>query len=272
MWNPVKIRQGNLEGDYETPATGPIPPRAPPPAKPRQPKKPAEPVPPTPRTSGMPVSNALQNTAKGKVAKAVDHTIKVIDGVHGDGNLPQIPVEQSSGTRMWGQYQYYPGINKSVDIRISSRGSHIDFTSAHEIGHFIDHRGIDPKSMGFASSNSSLMDKWEAAVKQSNSYQKLVDMRKNPDAYAVDVQLGPRSSAKISPDRNHIHYLLSTQELWARSYAQYISEKSGDTTLLQQLGEERSEKLYGYRQWETADFAPIRNAIDELFEGLGWLK
>ena len=74
-------------------------------------------------------------------------------------------------------------------------------------------------------------------------------------------------------DRKYLRYLLRHDELWARSYAQYIAVKSGDTTLLKELAETRAEKnLYNQKQWSEDDFKPILKAMDALFTTLGWIK
>ena len=62
-------------------------------------------------------------------------------------------------------------------------------------------------------------------------------------------------------------------ELWARSYAQYIATKSGSAALMRELNEVRNgTNDYRFAQWDDADFKPISAAMDVLFKGLGWLK
>jgi hypothetical protein len=75
-------------------------------------------------------------------------------------------------------------------------------------------------------------------------------------------------------DRRHTDYLLKPEELWARSYAQYIAERSADSDMLAALDLLRPPALTGQlysSQWETTDFAPVAAAIDTLFKGLGWI-
>ena len=69
-------------------------------------------------------------------------------------------------------------------------------------------------------------------------------------------------------------YLRNPKELWARSYAQYIARKSGDKILMEEL--EKTVKctyndLY-HAQWDTDDFAPIMEAMDQLFQAKKWIK
>lgn len=68
-------------------------------------------------------------------------------------------------------------------------------------------------------------------------------------------------------------YLTRPEEIWARAYAQYIAEKSGNETLLAAVIEQAAP---AYNQlpehWSSADFTPIRQAIDSLFQTKGWLR
>ena len=71
-------------------------------------------------------------------------------------------------------------------------------------------------------------------------------------------------------DPNHINYLLSPHELFARSFAQYIAVSSGDKILKQHLDETREMPGYGVSQWSDDDFGPIKSAFDKYFESIGW--
>lgn len=61
------------------------------------------------------------------------------------------------------------------------------------------------------------------------------------------------------------------KEAWARAYAQFIAEESSDETMAAQVSEIRAEVLPD-RQWQAADFAPVRAAMGELFTSWGWKK
>jgi hypothetical protein len=73
----------------------------------------------------------------------------------------------------------------------------------------------------------------------------------------------------------YVTFMLRAQEMWARSYAQYIATRSGDPILRAQLFLER-ERLAGMpyypEQWDDDDFAPIAEAIDELLNAKGWRR
>jgi len=76
-------------------------------------------------------------------------------------------------------------------------------------------------------------------------------------------------------DSTYVGFLMRAPELWARSYAQYVATRSGDAILKAQLAV-ACERLPGMpyypEQWDDDDFAPIAEAIDELFRGKGWRR
>lgn len=243
-----------------------LPPRRP---EPKTPMTKPKPTPaPEPAPQGAPVSRAIEIRAKGKTGKSIAYTLDKIDSVHGDGSLPQIPAEQNSGRSRLGYYSFSYG-GKPIKISVSRIGEHPELTMAHEAGHFLDHAGIGRGV--FASERLEELKDWREAVWNSKAYKTIEDMLAHPGRYAADIPTGV-GVYSITPDRGHLRYLLDTKELFARSYAQYIAHRSGDPTLLEQLNKERSDKMYGVRQWADEDFAPIAAAFDKLFRFLGWLR
>ena len=63
---------------------------------------------------------------------------------------------------------------------------------------------------------------------------------------------------------------MSDEELWARSYAQYIAKKSGNQDMNAQLAEMQESPFPS--QWSDDDFAPIMEAIDGIFRAKGWIE
>jgi hypothetical protein len=65
-------------------------------------------------------------------------------------------------------------------------------------------------------------------------------------------------------------YLGSPQELWARSYAQWVAVNSGSARLKAELDSAREHWYadtgpYLYEQWDDQDFVPLALALDALF-------
>lgn len=87
----------------------------------------------------------------------------------------------------------------------------------------------------------------------------------------VTVRAADGDETTLNVDYDHVRYLLTRHETFARSYSQYIAVKSKDPVLLKQLEAIWNEPIYP-SQWAEDDSAPIENALDALFEGLGWLN
>ena len=175
--------------------------------------------------------------------------IEAINSVHGVNGLPIIELVSDTAGARQGAYWSERGVAQRISI--SKKYSQQAFTFLHETGHFIDQQAMGGGG-GFGSvANKELFGEWKAAILKSRA----VDDIKNG---------GLRSKATID-------YLLSTEELWARSYAQYITKRSGSDKLLASLDFQRKHKVKG-SQWDDDDFEPIATAIDGIFRSLGWLR
>lgn len=270
------LRLGGGRTGGEEPGPRPVTP-----VIPRQPIQPQSVVPaqtPTqpqaPGPVGTPVSQALNTPSSGKYARVYEDALTAIDAVHGDGTLPEIPVKTQSNMQAHGQYVHFIG-GGPRDIAINGKGDHLQTTLAHEVGHFLDHMGIGEPGK-FASESSPLLGEWRQATGMSQAMQSLVNKSLKPESYAVNVTVTHSSGQQLTynakPSPEHLRYLLSDKEVWARSYAQYVATRSGNEAMLAQIAEQRKDQLYGDRQWADDDFQPIARAIDNLFQGLGWRK
>lgn len=175
--------------------------------------------------------------------------LATIDAVHGDGDLPRIPIR-------WGvlpgdvvaQYRTTDDFTQTVSLTIDPNRSRWPLAMIHEIGHVIDHRGID-EPLTMASRTSPLLSHWRQAVGESRAYCTLID------------------------DFGTVPYLTDEDEVWARSYAQWIASRSGDESLItlvvQSKGvDPRLPRFFG--QWDDDDFVAIADQITQLFQRLGW--
>ena len=107
-----------------------------------------------------------------------------------------------------------------------------------------------PKGGVFASEVSPELAEWRQAVNASAA------------AGACRASLAAGGTT-----RKYYTYLLTGREQFARSYAQYVATKTGDTTLLAHIAANRP----GMEQWTAADFHPILQAFDKLFAARGWI-
>lgn len=222
--------------------------------------------------TGVPVSKALdvQLGPKAKAGVAARRAVDLIDQVHGDGKLPQIPVKPSSSTTTLGSFRYHRG-GSPVDINLSTRGDHPELTLAHEVGHFLDHQGFTP---GYhASTAAPEMDGFRKAFEQTDAVQKLKEAKRKGFFEFTD-EAGQTHKGTI--DRRHleyINYLLEPHEGWARAYSQFIAEKSQDPVMLKQVDDiRRAPSISRWSQWASDDFKPILGALEALMEKQGWLK
>ncbi len=216
-----------------------------------------------------PVSEALEIKAR-QLSGNIRHALAQIDAVHDDGNLPPLPVVEVDDPKLPGVYVTRAGTNEPVHIEVSLRGDHPELTTVHETGHFIDHMGIGaPKQ--FASEKDPRLKAWRKAVRESDLHSQLADLMAHK---MVTVEInGQLRAYNVQP---YVGYLLTDRETFARSYAQYVTLKSKDPLLHEQLERMRrfdaAAPIKWSRQWDDDDFKPIAKAFDKLFKELGWAK
>jgi len=206
---------------------------------------------------GTAVSDALDVRVNDKTLRAeVDEAINAINSVHGDGKLTPTPViGRSPGKDALGAYMFYldrvAGIVKP-EIRILATGDYPALTTAHEIGHMLDFDALGSKGISAAATGDiPEMAEWRSAVKNTDAYRQLLTIK-----------------------GKHAAYLRKPEELFARSYAQYIAVKSKSEILKKQLEKSRSS-IYNdmyHAQWSDDDFAPVMDALTKLLKAKGWIS
>jgi hypothetical protein len=213
------------------------------------------------------VTPVSQSIAAESQKRVVGDVTQAIDDVHGDGELPRIPVRRSSSTRSHGVYKHIPQNGRPVEIRVSSKSEHQRLTLAHEIGHFLDNQAFGTAGRGYASESDDLFAAWREAVENSRGIRQLQGLLRNEPP-----TLPNGRQARIP--RQYVHYLLRTREKWARSYAQYIAIRSGDRKMLDELDADRTRDAEAPiempRQWDDEDFEPIARAMDDIMRAKGW--
>lgn len=196
-----------------------------------------------PGTSGVGDSVMLKFAQKKESAR-YQATIDAIDAVHDDGPLEPIPFDNKIMRRSTGTY--YSGMQRAGSIGVKRGiGDEGELTLAHEVGHWLDHIGIESETKFASESDSSVaMRPLMRSIRASEAIKK--------------ISQGPVSSFRS--------YLLSGRETFARAYSQFIAEESGRPTMLQSLSSP------GRSQWTSEDFAPIRAEFRKLFISLGWIR
>jgi len=197
--------------------------------------------------------------------------LAAIAAVHGDGDLPRIPVRMVSGVVFAAAYRVSAD-EEPVEVAVNIAGSRQAWSLVHEFGRFIDHQTLGERG-AFASHRHGDLDEWRVAVDASRAVRILQGILIEGGLTIVEDGLERR----IPVDAGFFEIQLSYPEMWARSYAQFIALRSGDPTLTAQLlgllrlSSEGGDAPYTL-QWESADFAPILETIDQLFKRKGWRR
>ncbi len=177
-----------------------------------------------------------------------------IEKVHTFPNTPA-PEVRTTRLRPGVQGRYMHSLNL---VEMSPQATFPRLTFAHEYGHHLDMIA----GAGKPASSQLATDPWRklfSAINASSEHRTLRALR---------------ASEKMPAEgKTYITYLLRRNELWARAYAQYIAERSGDRLMLAGVREavDSSNAVLSSRQWSADSFGPIRDAIDEILREVGWL-
>lgn len=214
---------------------------------------------------------------------ALDHAIEAIASVHSmDRNLPRIPLETERRPRMLGNYVRDTAGN-ARRFRINPEGPWPELTAVHELGHFLDHKGLGGDLRSFATEHletGGLLHEWWTTVQATAVFDVFRMMSAwRPSMRWAKVQDPDGTVREFKIEKAHVDYLMSPEETFARCYAQWVAWRSGDEVLLEQLARASDPGLgstlvsgftAGYpRQWGDEDFEPVADALDRLFERLG---
>jgi len=216
-----------------------------------------------------PKANALVSQAVAIEARprgaAIRYALGLIDRVHSDGKLPKIFASTDEALSDHGYYERLPN-NTPSQIVINPNGRHPELTCIHEIGHFLDHQALG--TAGDWASLGSRLSGWRKAVEQTQAVQDLRSRRQGP----LPVSLPNGVVLQVFVEQRVLDYALKPIELFARSYAQYITRASQDKVLLVQMaGEINTLEWQVYPlQWQDQDFAPIYDQLELLLRQKGW--
>jgi hypothetical protein len=243
-------------------------------------------------TTGQVVRGFIANPPPASMVKLLEKTDKLIDSVHGDGLLPDLPVSATTkdmkgaggmfGSRADGQPVY-------IKIRATT-GENATSYLTHEIGHFLDNSALRQDGLNWATDDITAgpIAQVFAAIQNSAVYREdmaLIDqIAADTAATRSPTGLFPRDATGrvIYPDNYQLSPLLkyatSNRELWARAYAQYIAEMTGDPASMATIESDvTAARVAGARasvvryQWTVEEFEPIKEAITQMFIDLGYM-
>jgi hypothetical protein len=156
-------------------------------------------------------------------------------------DLTAVPVRVTSTISEAGAYRYRRA--NPIDLRVSSRSGHPATGFLHELAHLVDHQlHYDRSTRAWASAAHPAFARWRLSAAQ---------LERRPF---------PGGSYRQ-------RYFVSTQEVWARSYAQTVLLRSGDPVLLGQLA--KLQEINEPHVWPADAFEPVALQVELVFERLG---
>jgi hypothetical protein len=201
-----------------------------------------------------PVSGAIKTKVRGNLGSQVKAALGAIDKVHDDGILPTIPLESYRGNHLGVFKSRGIGLREAVGISVNPKGPWPALNAVHETGHFLDLSGIGVPGTFATEAGHAGMSNVIAAARKSKAFATLE--KRLVESGNLDEQ-------------DHVRYLMSKKELWARAYAQFVAERSEAPILTRQL--KLAVDAEPGRQWDTDDFKAVAEAIEGMFKKLGWL-
>lgn len=207
----------------------------------------------------------------GRFGRELAEAVAAIDQVHADGALPRLPVRVQTpiNPAADGESHWDGPTNSWIAVRPGTR--HPGATLLHEVGHFLDHLGQGDRRGLSSELGDPVFAAWRMAVETTRSYRALASIVATGRAKLIAAS--GREVAAPGP-ADFATYLLLPDELWARSYAQFVATRDGSPTLVAGIDAGRGRRpgrLYVPLQWEDDDFAPVATEIGTLFRSLGWI-
>ncbi|HEX8342825.1 MAG TPA: hypothetical protein VF624_18120, partial [Tepidisphaeraceae bacterium] len=204
------------------------------------------PRPPMPVAAGdddtVAVSERVSVPKSGQLRPALLEAVAAIDAVHRvPSAIRQTPVIVVPRANFEGQLKV-----RNWQVQINSRTDLPASTLAHEYGHVFEREVLG--GFGVAAGNPAF-EAWKSAILRSDTYGQL------------------HMKALITRSR-YDTYLVTPVELFARSYAQWIAQASGNAKMLFELRNMR-DRTRPPIQWDYDEFSPIAAAFDSAFERLG---
>ena len=210
------------------------------------------------RSSFDKIQQPLKNTA--------ETVFTEIEKIHGFPLLSKMDIIQVNAKVFDGEFEYMK-LSRGIRIKISSNTQNKEFTLLHEIGHIIDNQATGVRGINETGSLKNVFLDILKSIEQTDLTKRLRVMQTS-GRFEYKNKL-----RKIgTKDYERLNYLLQPKELWARAYSQYISMKSGNKDLLNQLNwEERSQTIFK-TQWLENDFKMITFELEKFLIKNKWAE
>jgi hypothetical protein len=242
--------------------------------------------------TGQLVRGYVTGPPPASMVKLLNRTDKLIDSVHGDGLLPNLPVSATT-KNMQGAGGAFGSMTDGRPAYIKIRattGENATSYLTHEIGHFLDNSALRQDGEKWATDDITAgpIAQVFRAIQESAVYREDMAML---DQIAADTAatrspsgMFPRdATGRVIYPANYqlsplLKYATSNRELWARAYAQYIAEMTGDPASMATIESDvTAARVAGARanvvryQWTVEEFEPIKEAITQMFIDLGYM-
>lgn len=223
-----------------------------------------------------------------KVNKGVNRGRQAIDSVHASPEgLAEIDTFQSSSPTTLGAYSFRERSGEAVQIAVSSKADEQATVFVHEFGHYFDHQDFGDagtfssaqaaKAYAATGTAEGPLAEWYEALAQTDTFKRLEEL-KGSLGKKVEYVKADGTVVEVYPDLSFARYLLDPRELWARSYAQFVSKEAGDPDLWEEMAQQIRGRVRADEnpragifptQWPEDDFAPVAEAMRKIFRDQG---
>ena len=196
--------------------------------------------------------------------KVFNQSVDFIDNVHQSHiNFKNVDVIETSDRYYNGSIQYdSAGIPFAMNICRNASEKHI--TIFHEIGHLIDLVGVGTPGQFESRTANGLFTRLLHLAQATPEIMKINDM-----LASKVIQIGGNNLPLPANTLNRLTYLIDPAEIVARSYAQFIVEKSRSKKLVKMLQNRKKDNKFG-EQWSETNFRPLLLEWNNILNSIGW--
>jgi len=204
------------------------------------------------------------STVEKSIKKIFNSSIDTIDSIHPSNiNFSSIRVQETTDHLYRGAILYdSSGIPYCMEI--SKQNSEKPITIFHEAGHLIDIMGVGTPGQ-FESANAGGL--FVHLLGLANSTPEIIKI--NNIIVSGTLLTGGKLLPLPPNTMGTLKYLIQPHEILARSYAQYIVEKSKSKKLHKMLRNRKKDSKFG-EQWSIGNFKPLMQEWDNILNSIGW--
>jgi hypothetical protein len=205
------------------------------------------------------------STIEKSIKKVFNFSIDKIDSIHKSHfDFLSILVQESNDPYFRGALLYDEKTGVPYCLEISRHNGEKPITIFHEIGHLIDLMAVGIPGHLESKVSEGVFSKLLECAKNTTEISKIESALSSGkiEISGIQLPLPPRT-------RSTLEYLLQPHEIVARSYAQYIVEKTKSRKLNRMLDTRRNNSKFG-EQWSTEQFAPLLVEWDNILNSIRW--